>query len=144
MGGGTTATAIAKISSGRLSEVLLINAGSGYTTLPTITVSPPPIVGFGTYIVSEEVTGTLSGTSAVVKYWENPGQDIDKTLRVYLNNGTFSVGENIVGSASSAIYTLKAYDLDTTTSDNYSQNDEIEEEADLIIDFSQSNPFGIF
>ena len=144
VGGGTTATAIAKISSGRLSEVLLINAGSGYTTLPTITVSPPPIVGFGTYIVSEEVTGTLSGTSAVVKYWENPGQDIDKTLRVYLNNGTFSVGENIVGSASSAIYTLKAYDLDTTTSDNYSQNDEIEEEADLIIDFSQSNPFGIF
>jgi hypothetical protein len=51
------------------------------------------------------------------------------------------VGENIVGSASSAVYTLKSYDLDTT-SYNYSQNDEIEQEADLIIDFSESNPFG--
>ena len=144
VGGGTTATAITKISSGRVSEVLLVNAGSGYTSLPTITVSPPPIVGFGTYIVSEEVTGALSGTSAIVKYWENPGQDIDKTLRVYLNNGTFNVGENIVGSASSAIYTLKSYDLDTTTSDNYSQNDEIEQEANLIVDFSESNPFGTY
>ena len=124
-------------------NVDIINAGSGYTSLPSITVSPPPLVGFGTYITSEEVTGTLSGTTAIVKYWENPGQDIDKTLRVYLNNGTFNVGENIVGSASSAIYTLKSYDLDTT-SDNYSQNDEIEEEADLIVDFSESNPFGTY
>ena len=140
---GVTATAVGKISAGRLSEVLLINAGSGYTSQPTITVSPPPIVGFGTYIVSEEVIGSLSGTSAVVKYWNNPGKDIDKTLRVYLNSGTFSESELIVGSASSAVYTLKSYDVDTTN-DKYSQNEEIENEADLIIDFSESNPFGTY
>lgn len=143
VGVGVTATAIAKISSGRLSEVLLVNAGSGYTSLPTITVSAPPIVGFGTYIVSEDVMGSLSGTSAIVKYWNNPGKDIDKTLRVYLNSGTFSEGETIVGSASSAVYTLKTYDLDTTN-DKYSQNNIIQEEADLIVDFSESNPFGIY
>ena len=143
VGAGVTATAIAKISSGRLSEVLLINAGSGYTSQPTITVSAPPIIGFGTYVVSEEVIGSLSGTSAIVKYWDNPGKDIDKTLRVYLNSGTFSEGEIIVGSASSAVYTLKSYNLDTTN-DKYSQNDEIEDEADLIIDFSESNPFGTY
>ena len=143
VGAGVTATAIAKISSGRLSEVLLINAGSGYTSQPTITVSAPPIIGFGTYVVSEEVVGSLSGTSAIVKYWDNPGKDIDKTLRVYLNSGTFSEGEIIVGSASSAVYTLKSYNLDTTN-DKYSQNDEIEDEADLIIDFSESNPFGTY
>ena len=143
VGVGVTATAIAKISSGRLSEVLLINAGSGYTSQPTITVSAPPIIGFGTYVVSEEVVGSLSGTSAIVKYWDNPGKDIDKTLRVYLNSGTFSEGEIIVGSASSAVYTLKSYNLDTTN-DKYSQNDEIEDEADLIIDFSESNPFGTY
>ena len=143
VGVGVTATAIAKISSGRLSEVLLINAGSGYTSQPTITVSAPPIIGFGTYVVSEEVVGSLSGTSAIVKYWDNPGKDIDKTLRVYLNSGTFSEGEIIVGSASSAVYTLKSYNLDTTN-DKYSQNDEIEDEADLIIDFSESNQFGTY
>ena len=143
MGIGTTATAIAKISNGRLSEVLMVNAGSGYTSLPTITVSSPPIIGFGTYIVSEEVVGNLSGTSAIVKYWDNPGKDIDKILRVYLNSGTFSEGEVIVGSASSAVYTLKAYDLDTTNY-KYSENKVIEKEADSIIDFSESNPFGIY
>ena len=143
VGVGVTATAIGRISSGRLSKILLINAGSGYTSQPKITVSPPPIIGFGTYIVSEEVIGSLSGTSATVKYWNNPGKDIDKTLRVYLNNGKFSEGEIIVGSASSAVYTLKSSKLDTT-SDKYSQNDEIEKEADLIIDFSESNPFGTY
>ena len=143
VGVGITATAIAKIYAGRVSEVLLTNAGSGYTSQPAITVSAPPIIGFGTYIVSEEVTGSLSGTSAIVKYWNNPGKDIDKTLRVYLNSGTFSEGEIIVGSASSAVYTLKSYNLDTTN-DKYSQNDEIEDEADLIIDFSESNPFGTY
>ena len=85
----------------------------------------------------------MSGTSAVVKYWNNPGKDIDKTLRVYLNSGTFSESELIVGSASSAVYTLKSYDVDTTN-DKYSQNEEIENEADLIIDFSESNPFGTY
>jgi len=144
VGGGTTATAISRIQSGRLSEVLITNAGSGYTTIPNITVSPPPPVGFGTYIVSETVTGSLSGVTAEVKSWTNPGQDIDKTLRVSINSGTFSEGENIVGSSSSAIYTLKTYDLDTSSSDQYSDNDDFESEADKILDFTESNPFGTY
>ena len=144
VGGGTTATAISRIQSGRLSEVLITNAGSGYTTIPNINVSPPPSVGFGTYIVSETVTGSLSGVTAEVKSWTNPGQDIDKTLRVSINSGTFSEGENIVGSSSSAIYSLKTYDLDTSSSDQYSKNDDFELEADKILDFTESNPFGTY
>ena len=127
-----------------MSEVLLTNAGSGYTSKPNIAVSPPPAVGIGTFIVSETVTGSLSGVTAEVKSWTNPGQDIDKILRVSLNSGTFSEGENIVGSASSAIYTLKSYDTDTSTSDQYSDNDEFEVEADKILDFTESNPFGTY
>jgi len=144
VGGGTTATAITRIFNGRLSEVLLTNAGSGYTSKPNITVSPPPAVGIGTYIISETVTGSLSGVTAEVKSWNNPGQDIDKILRVSLNSGTFSEGENIVGSASSAIYTLKSLDSDTSTSDEYSDNDDFEFEADKILDFTESNPFGTY
>ena len=144
VGGGTTATAVSRIESGRLSDILIINAGSGYTSIPNITVSPPPSVGFGTYIVSETVTGSLSGTTAEVKSWTNPGQDIDKILRVSINNGSFSEGENIVGSSSSAIYTLKSYEIDTSSSDKYSDNDDIEEEASKILDFTESNPFGTY
>ena len=144
VGGGVTATAVSRIDAGRLSEVLISNAGSGYTSVPNITVSPPPTVGFGTYIISETVTGSLSGVTAQVKYWDNPGQDVDKTLRVYLNSGTFSEGENIVGSSSSAIYTLKSFDLDTSTTDEYNDNDDFELEADEILDFTESNPFGTY
>ena len=144
VGSGVTATAVSRIDAGRLSEVLISNAGSGYTSVPNITVSPPPTVGFGTYIISETVTGSLSGVTAQVKYWNNPGQDVDKTLRVYLNSGTFSEGENIVGSSSSAIYTLKSFDLDTSTTDEYNDNDDFELEADEILDFTESNPFGTY
>ena len=144
VGSGVTATAVSRIEAGRLSEVLISNAGSGYTSVPNITVSPPPTVGFGTYIISETVTGSLSGVTAQVKYWDNPGQDVDKTLRVYLNSGTFSEGENIVGSSSSAIYTLKSFDLDTSTTDEYNDNDDFELEADEILDFTESNPFGTY
>lgn len=144
VGGGVTATAVSRIDDGRLSEVLMSNAGSGYTSAPNITVSPPPTVGFGTYIISETVTGSLSGVTAQVKYWDNPGQDVDKTLRVYLNSGTFSEGENIVGSSSSAIYTLKSFDLDTSMTDEYNDNDDFELEADEILDFTESNPFGTY
>ena len=144
VGSGVTATAVSRIDDGRLSEVLISNAGSGYTSVPNITVSPPPTVGFGTYIISETVTGSLSGVTAQVKYWDNPGQDVDKTLRVYLNSGTFSEGENIVGSSSSAIYTLKSFDLDTSTTDEYNDNDDFELEADEILDFTESNPFGTY
>jgi len=144
VGSGITATAVSRIEDGRLSEVLISNAGSGYTSVPNITVSPPPTVGFGTYIISETVTGSLSGVTAQVKYWDNPGQDVDKTLRVYLNSGTFSEGENIVGSSSSAIYTLKSFDLDTSTTDEYNDNDDFELEADEILDFTESNPFGTY
>ena len=81
VGSGITATAVSRIDAGRLSEVIISNAGSGYTSIPNITVSPPPTVGFGTYIISETVTGSLSGVTAQVKYWDNPGQDVDKTLQ---------------------------------------------------------------
>lgn len=145
IGGGTTARAVATVSSGRLSNVLIVNTGSGYTSVPSIAVSPPPnSVGFGTYIISEEVKGSLSGVTAKVKYWDNPGQDIDKTLKVYINSGTFSEGENIVGSSSSAIYTLKSYESDTSTIDEYNDNDDFELEADKILDFTEINPFGTY
>lgn len=140
---GITASAVTEISSGRVSNILMKHAGSGYTTKPNVTVSSPPLIGFGTYITSEEVIGTKSGTKAFVKTWIDPGQDKDKILRVYVNSGKFSEGENIIGTASSAVYTLRSYELDTTN-DKYSQNKRIEEEGVKIIDFSESNPFGVF
>ena len=47
------------------------------------------------------------------------------------------------GSEDNTIYQVKSYD-GTDIYDKYDTNDEIETEADLIVDFTQSNPFGTY
>ena len=53
----------------------------------------------------------------------------------------FVNGDVITGSGSSATYKLRTYSTDNLV-DQYAQNDVIESEADQILDFSESNPFG--
>ena len=55
--------------------------------------------------------------------------------------GTFYVGETVIVAASSAVDIVKSYD-DDSSGDEYDINDSIELEADSIIDFTESNPFG--
>ena len=137
--GLTTATAISVISSGGVvTAIRITNPGIGYSSTPTITIADPPIItGIGTYQFNEEVVASSSGTRARVKEWN----DQTNILKVSNVNGPFTLGESLVGAASSAIFSIKSYDQ-RDIYDKYDQNDEIEEEADLILDFSQSNPFG--
>ena len=58
-------------------------------------------------------------------------------------SGAFTVGELLTGADSGAVYQLKAIEKDNTVS-GYPDNDEIELEADNIIDFTENNPFGEF
>jgi hypothetical protein len=141
IGTGTTAIGIASISNGQVKSVLITNSGFGYTN-PTVTFSSPPIVGVGTFRVSEKITGQTSGTEAIVKSWIDTGSDI-KILKIQINNGTFYPGEVVLGSESSASYLVKEYSNDDTYN-AYNQNEEFELEADKIIDFSESNPFGTY
>ena len=45
------------------------------------------------------------------------------------------------GNIKNTIYQIKTYD-GSDIYDEYDSNDEIEAEADLLLDFTQSNPFG--
>ena len=56
-------------------------------------------------------------------------------------SGSFSVGETLVGSASGASRAVLTINTDDII-DAFTDNDNIEIEADGIIDFSESNPFG--
>jgi len=126
-------------AAGTISQVLLSDAGAGYYPQLTIvaTISAPPATGIGTYQFNEVAIGASSGTRGRVKSW-----DYDtKILKVGITDGAFQPGEVIVGSASSARYSLLTYKKPDNY-DKYEQNDEIEAEADLIVDFSESNPFG--
>jgi len=151
---GTTATAIAVINPDtEVSSLRVTNPGAGYTVTPIVTIAAPPLItGLGTYRFNEVVRGLTSGTEGRVKSWDSD----TKVLKVSLVGiGTtvsgFIPGEVVIGTASTvsaastsdgyALYTVKSYDH-RDIYDKYEQNDEIEEEADTFIDFSQTNPFG--
>jgi len=143
---GQTATAYAVLNNdGGVSSLQLINAGYGYTEAPTVSISGVSTTGIGTFVYNETVTGSLSGTTAVVREFKRRTDlnavDPPIELRVAINNGQFSAGEVITGAASSATYILKSYDNDSYE-DSYDINEEIELEADNILDFTESNPFG--
>ena len=134
-----TASGRAEISSGNIvTGIRILNTGIGYASAPDVTISDPPLIsGIGTYQFNEIITGSKSGTTARVKEWD---QDT-KILKISYVDGTFTNGEMIVGAASSARYAVDFHTNDDTY-DKYTDNDEIETEADLILDFTESNPFG--
>ena len=146
-GVGQTAVGIASMGTVGTNNVLraiyISNPGFGYTSSPTITIANPEILtGIGTYLFNEIVRGSRSKTQAIVKSWDKD-TNILKISNVGLGatQVAFFPGETIIGTESGALYSVQSYEQ-MDTYDKYSQNDEIEEEADLIIDFSESNPFG--
>jgi len=140
--GGKTASAIAKMIGGivvcndntnpsaqSVQSVEIVNPGYGYTVAPGI---------IGTFIFNEVVTGSQSGVTARVRSWNS----VTNILEVSNVNGQFTAGESIVGAASSASYKLRSTDV-FSAKDGFANNEEIESEADKIVDFSDRNPFGM-
>jgi len=141
--GGVSATAEVYInSSGIVTSIRYINAGVGYTQIPTITLSSPSGISTGSYAFNEIVRGVSTGTTAHVNDWNYD----TRVLKLKIVNGSFTPGESIVGmgttnGGSNASYVVYSIDKQDET-DAYAENISIEDEADEIIDFSQDNPFG--
>lgn len=142
---GAAATAILS-ASGSVTSIRITNSGLGYTST-SVQIGPPnTIVGFGTYIYNEKLTGSISNVKARVKYWNVQ----TKVLEVSNITGNFKPGENIIGSESGAVYAIGSINTNNladpldklNVKGKYAQNDVIEEEADEILDFSEKNPFG--
>ena len=134
-----TASARAEVSEGNIvTAIRIVNPGIGYTTAPTITIADPPLIsGSGAFQFNELITGSKSGTTARVKNWDA----VTNTLKISYIDGVFTNGETIVGAASSATFAVDFHTNDDVY-DKYTDNDSIEIEADLIVDFTESNPFG--
>ena len=148
-GVGETAVGISSIglfgSDVSVKAIYIANPGIGYTINPTVVISnPETLTGIGTYLFNEIVRGSRSQVRARVKSW-----DRDTNILKISNVGigatqlTFLTGETIIGTESGALYTVQGFDQ-MDIYDKYSQNAEIEEEADLILDFTESNPFGTY
>ena len=127
-----------------ISTVRIINSGIGYTAQPSLVFNSPQS-GIGTFYFNEIVTGQSSGVTARVKNFDKDTDtstaDPPISLQVSLNTGKFSAGAVIIGAASSATYTVKSHDLDSFEQ-SFDSNEDIETEADSLLDFSESNPFG--
>ncbi len=138
---GTATGKVLVSAANTITQVLISDAGIGYdSTTGIATVSPPPVItGIGTYKFNELVTGSRSNASARVKSW-NVSTNV---LKLGTTNGTFVAGDVIVGSESNAQYTVDFIES-AEFADKYDKSDEIETEADAIIDFSENNPFGTF
>ena len=126
---------------GFVTQILLEDAGVGYTSGTGIaTISPPPVItGVGTYIFNEQVVGSISGAKGRVKTWNTT----NNVLKLGTTDGTFIAGDVAVGSTSNARFTVDFIESAEFV-DKYDKSDEIESEADDIIDFSEGNPFGTF
>jgi hypothetical protein len=122
-------------SNGVVVAVRYSNAGAGYTFTPTIEFTDPTTTTFGDYDYNEVVTGSRTGTTGYVKSWDAQ----NRILKLSVVDGNFAKGESIIGvGASYKVSTIQTNEF----LDLYAENIQIEEAADIIIDFSQRNPFG--
>jgi len=138
--GLTTAIARTNVSEdNRVVSILIENSGAGYDPIKSVTIESPPNTGIGTFIFNELVTGSISGAKARVKTW-NQSENI---LKVGTTDGIFVPGDVIVGSSSSARYSVDIVQS-TEFADKYDKGSEIETLADTFLDFTETNPFGTY
>ena len=129
-------------TAGIVTSVYVTYGGVGYTTNPTVIIGAPTAlgvgIGTGSYIFNEVVTGQTSGTTARVKQWSG----VTNVLELGIVSGKFSRGESLVGGTSGAKFMVNHINTDDIVSP-FTENDEFETEADKILDFTESNPFGM-
>ncbi len=144
-----TASAVAYINTaGIVTSIRINNAGLGYTETPQIVISgPPQYIGIGTYKFNETVVGSISSTRAVVRSWNA----VTNVLEIASLTGSFVRGEIIVGQESGAQYGLSVISTDNlndqdgfdNSQNKFQQNNDIQTEANKILDLTEDNLFGI-
>ena len=137
--GVATATGVSVISTaGTVTSINVTDGGNLYIIPPDVTIEEPVSTSTGEFIFNEVVTGSTSGVTARVRVWNSEGN----LLEIASVSGTFVRGETIVGQDSGATRTLISVTKEPQN-DGFADNQNIELEADAILDFSEQNPFGM-
>ena len=146
-GAGTTAVGIASIGiAGQdsvVKQIFLTDAGRGYSSTPDVTITPPASMGgSGDYLFNEIVIGARSQTEARVKSWDTDTNILELgNVGIGSTTAGFYPGEDVVGQESGATYAVSIFDPEDNN-DKYNDSREFEFEADQILDWTESNPFG--
>ena len=135
--GVVRATGISSINTaGFVTSILLSDAGAQYVLTPEVVIEAPSYIGVTTS------SGSVSGATARVKEYDA----VANTLEIAIVSKEFVAGESITGSESGAVGVVSKVGTDVGSYDEvtpFADNDNIEREADSIIDFSTRNPFGM-
>ena len=137
---------------------VVVNVDDASDGLTTLTIAAPPVInesgsanesgytldltfaagGSGDFTVGETVSGATSGSDAEVVSWDSG------TRKLVINNltGSFKDGEVVSGGTSSASWTVDTLDSYNMGSLDGAMNKYFEVQGDVILDFSESNPFG--
>ena len=135
----TTATATAVLNSvGGVSSITLTNRGRFYDSLPLVSFATNSVSNTPEVNVSAQLLSFDSNTMHINQIETSDGK-----------YHKFAVGNSLVGITSGATCTVTAvFDVETSATDRTfltdlsARNFNLEAEADGIIDFSESNPFG--
>jgi hypothetical protein len=151
--GGVAANLVPTFENGVLKSINIVNggseyksvkivdvdtAGSGYTTAST-SLSAAPAGITGAFKVPESVTGGTTGAVANLVEWDA----VEGWIKLKSPTASFNIGETIMGSNSGATIILESRNEMASTDTKYYENVEFEELADDIIDFTETNPFGV-
>ena len=122
-----------------VSEIDDVVTQSGYTIDLTMAHGANNYTQKEIVFQSDDNTYANATVTALVQHWNN----VTSTLSVTNITGEFVDGHLIIGSTSNARHTLTSFDplKDSTRNETY-DNQHIFEEANTIIDFSETNPFG--
>ena len=140
--GSTTIPAVVHAvvsAAGSVTALVYESCGGWYTDTPEILIAPPVQTGgTGSFNRGEDIVGTASSATAQVKTWNA----VTRELRVGQIVGTFVKGEYLVVQETGTKFAISDLNSDDNPDSGFAQNTTIESEADNLLDFSESNPFG--
>ena len=96
--------------------------------------------GTGDFVAGEIVTGGSSNVTSEVKTWNSA----TRQLVVYNRSGMYAIPETLTGNTSGAAWTSATYNTLNNMNSETDQSFTLETQADAILDFTESNPFGDF
>lgn len=158
-----TAKAYATLTGDSVGSITLYKNGSGYTNVPSVTLSDPQSAG-GTQatatatLVSDRVvnltitypgSGYTSAPTVTIDY--SPEEAHGKVTRFDKTNlelelidivGEFTDNDTLVGQTSGSEWTINTFSSIENENDPEAENDFFETEGDKILDWTESNPFG--
>jgi len=151
--GGVKATLVPTFTNGVLTSINILSGGSGYKSVKliditnsgsgytnaTVAFTAAPSGLTGAFQVPEQVTGGTTGATAQMVEWDAQ----EGFIKLKSPTGTFVVGELIMGATSGATIVLDNKNEQATADPKYSESVTFESLGDDIIDFSESNPFGM-